>query len=251
MADLYRCYKVLGLPKEATVEEINRQYKDLVAIWHPDRFTNNPRLQKKAENHMAQINAARDTLIHFLKSGQPFPEFNDQATKSQGAAQSGSGGPPPKGAHEKEDGPDQSEGQWPETKPKRTWLWRLVYLFSISLVISSLFISPKIKNWYPLLDNPAEYLKHTVKSAAYEMFDEVSKTGKPPIEPPKVDNSNEKQKRPLIEQLVEIQLVDGSVIVAKSCSIEDDMLIYQLKHGSMGIERSRVKAIKVIEIASK
>jgi len=251
MDSILHCYKILGLPKDATVEDVNRTHKDLVTIWHPDRFTNNPRLQKKAENYMAKVNAARDTVVLFLESGQPFPEFNEQAAEPQDSAQNSSGGHAPKGARDAEDKPKQSKREWVERKPKRTWLWRLVYLFSIFLVVSSLFIIPKVRNWYPILDNPAEYLKHTVKSAAYEILGEVTQANSPQNELPKVNKPTMAQEQPLIEQLVEIRLTDGNVIVAKSCRVKDDMLIYQLNHGSMGIERSRVKSIRVIEIASK
>jgi len=251
MADIHRCYKVLGLPKEATVEDIKRQHRDLVNVWHPDRFEGNPRLQKKAEENMAEINAAYDTLNIFLESGQPFPEFHDQAAKPQDSRQNSNSGCSPEGAYDKEDKPNQSNREWVERKPKRSWLWRLVFLFSIALVVASLFIIPKVRKWYPILDNPAEYLKHTVKSAAYEILGEVTQANNPQNEPPKVNNPTKVQEQPLIKELVEIRLVDGSVIAAKSCKIKDDMLVYELNHGSMGIERSRVKSIRVIKIASK
>lgn len=251
MVDIRHCYDILDVPIEASTDAISRQHRDLVNIWHPDRFVGNPRLQKKAEQKLAAINAAYDTLIDFLQSGHAAPSTNAQTRQHKDAETDNYNRSSATDDPAESERPYMSKKQWAETKPKRTWLWRLFYLFSISLVVSSLFIIPKIRKWYPILDNPAEYLKHTIKSAAYEVLGEVTQTSRPQTELPKVNNPTKTRKQPLIKQLFEIRLVDGNVIVAKSCRIKDDMLVYQLDHGSIGIQRSRVKSIKVIKVASK
>jgi curved DNA-binding protein CbpA len=38
-------YKVLELPIGASASEIRQAYRDLIAVWHPDRFPDNPRRQ--------------------------------------------------------------------------------------------------------------------------------------------------------------------------------------------------------------
>jgi len=53
-----RCIEILGLKPNASQEEINQAYRDLVNVWHPDRFVGNPRLQKKAEGKLKEINAS-------------------------------------------------------------------------------------------------------------------------------------------------------------------------------------------------
>jgi len=60
-------YKVLEVEPGASQNEIKQAYKDLAKVWHPDRFTDNPRLQQKAEEKLKQIN----TAYEFLKSYQP------------------------------------------------------------------------------------------------------------------------------------------------------------------------------------
>ncbi len=60
-------YKVLEVEPGASQNEIKQAYKDLAKVWHPDRFTDNPRLQQKAEVKLKQIN----TAYEFLKSYQP------------------------------------------------------------------------------------------------------------------------------------------------------------------------------------
>ena len=44
-----QCFEILGLKAGASQEELTQAYRDLVNVWHPDRFNNNPRLQEKAQ----------------------------------------------------------------------------------------------------------------------------------------------------------------------------------------------------------
>jgi curved DNA-binding protein CbpA len=52
----------LGLTAEATPDEIKQAYRDLVKVWHPDRFDSDARLRAKAEDRLKQINAAYRAL---------------------------------------------------------------------------------------------------------------------------------------------------------------------------------------------
>ena len=60
-----RCIEMLGLKPGATKEEVNEAYRDLASVWHPDRFANNLRLQKKAEERLKEINAAYEYIRSF------------------------------------------------------------------------------------------------------------------------------------------------------------------------------------------
>ena len=60
-----RCIEILGLKPNASQEEVNQAYRDLVNVWHPDRFVGNPRLQKKAEEKVKEINAAYEYIKSF------------------------------------------------------------------------------------------------------------------------------------------------------------------------------------------
>jgi len=60
-----RCIEILGLKPSASQEEVNQAYRDLVNVWHPDRFVGNPRLQKKAEEKVKEINAAYEYIKSF------------------------------------------------------------------------------------------------------------------------------------------------------------------------------------------
>lgn len=54
--------KILGLKSNASPDDIRQAYRDLVRVWHPDRFGTDARLRAKAEEHLKTINAAFHTL---------------------------------------------------------------------------------------------------------------------------------------------------------------------------------------------
>jgi len=60
-----RYIEILGLKPGASEEEITQTYRDLVNVWHPDRFVGNPRLQKKAEEKIKEINLAYEYIKSF------------------------------------------------------------------------------------------------------------------------------------------------------------------------------------------
>jgi DnaJ-domain-containing protein 1 len=62
-----RCFEILELNPGASQEELNQAYRDLVNVWHPDRFSNNQRLQKKAEEKLKEINAAYEYIRSFYR----------------------------------------------------------------------------------------------------------------------------------------------------------------------------------------
>jgi len=67
--DIKACYKLLEIEPGCSVEELKRSRKELVQVWHPDRFSNDERLQIKAEERVKQINAAYDTLYPLVLKG--------------------------------------------------------------------------------------------------------------------------------------------------------------------------------------
>jgi curved DNA-binding protein CbpA len=68
--DIERCFDILELDRGATQDELKQAYKDIVNVWHPDRFSNNPRLKQKAGEKLKEINLAYETLKSYLTSKQ-------------------------------------------------------------------------------------------------------------------------------------------------------------------------------------
>jgi curved DNA-binding protein CbpA len=63
-------YDILGLSIGASASEIRQAYRDLIAVWHPDRFLDSPRRQALATKKTQEINAAF-ALLRDLKSPEP------------------------------------------------------------------------------------------------------------------------------------------------------------------------------------
>ena len=51
-------FAVLGVPASASLADVKRAYRKLVAVWHPDRFARDPQRQSQAQERLKEINAA-------------------------------------------------------------------------------------------------------------------------------------------------------------------------------------------------
>lgn len=54
--------QILGLNDKPTQDEVKAAFRDMVKVWHPDRFGSDPRLRLKAEQKLKDINDAYRTL---------------------------------------------------------------------------------------------------------------------------------------------------------------------------------------------
>src|SRR5918996_2662510 len=63
--------RVLEIERGASLEEIKQAYRDQTKVWHPDRFSNDLRLQKKAEDKIKQLNLAYRRLCGLSEYEQP------------------------------------------------------------------------------------------------------------------------------------------------------------------------------------
>ena len=77
--DIERCFEILELDRGASSDEIKQAYKDIVNVWHPDRFSNNTRLKQKAEEKLKEVNVAFDTLKAYLSTEQRREEQKKKA----------------------------------------------------------------------------------------------------------------------------------------------------------------------------
>jgi len=90
--DIQRCFEVLELDAKASPTEVKQAYKDMVNVWHPDRFPNNPRLKQKAEMKLKEINAAYEVLGTFLSTRESARWREERVRHAQaGARRRGSG----------------------------------------------------------------------------------------------------------------------------------------------------------------
>jgi preprotein translocase subunit Sec63 len=76
---IHDSYTVLDLAPGCSIEELKLAYKDMVQVWHPDRFAHNPRLGQKAEDKLKQINLAYETLEAAIVQRQAMAMARDVA----------------------------------------------------------------------------------------------------------------------------------------------------------------------------
>lgn len=60
---LDKAFHILEIPSTANKEQIREAFHDLLKVWHPDRFADNPRLQSKAEQKTRDIICAYETIM--------------------------------------------------------------------------------------------------------------------------------------------------------------------------------------------
>ena len=62
-------YSVLGVPRDATDEQIKNAYRELARKYHPDNYVDNP-LSDLAGEKMKEINDAYDAIVNERRTGQ-------------------------------------------------------------------------------------------------------------------------------------------------------------------------------------
>jgi len=90
MQDFKKSCQILGIEGGASRAEVKQAYRDLVHVWHPDRFAQNPRLQKKAESMLKEINAAYEKVQAGCRPAAAAPR-----SRKQPQPQPFTSGPPP------------------------------------------------------------------------------------------------------------------------------------------------------------
>lgn len=95
--NIRKSFEILEIGTDVTEDEARQAYKDIVAVWHPDRFSHNPRLKKKAEEKLKEANLAYETVQAFFsateKKQAPHkkPRKKDGFSKTELAAELGTG----------------------------------------------------------------------------------------------------------------------------------------------------------------
>jgi preprotein translocase subunit Sec63 len=68
-SEINRCYRTLELEPGASLEQVKQAWHELAKVWHPDRFPNDTKLQRKAQERLKGINGAYEILKQYLTSG--------------------------------------------------------------------------------------------------------------------------------------------------------------------------------------
>jgi hypothetical protein len=74
---------ILGILHSSTDDEIDQAYRDLMRVWHPDRFATDERLRRKAEEESKRINQAMEVVRAYRTSGASSSESRTTSQDSQ------------------------------------------------------------------------------------------------------------------------------------------------------------------------
>jgi hypothetical protein len=254
--NLQRSLKILELETTGSLQEAKRAYKDLVRVWHPDRFQKNPRLKQKADKKLREINLAYNYLRSHIESNQAGALSAPQGTSPNSPSGiDGVKNTDKAGSHRPENNsramagnrnPDSAPYAVPISRavPRTYSIGRYVLLAFLCafLAISALVIY--------LLSNTDKIASKTRGMASEAMEKIVDR-----LEKNQTIQKNDSSVQPFIQELsrttrldetkskFEIHLDSGSIIMTETWWEESDMIMYKVDGGSMGIERSRVKKI--------
>ena len=84
-------YKVLGVSRNASEDEIKKAYRDLARKYHPDNYQNNP-LADLAQEKMKEINEAYDTINKGRAENSGYYENNSSGSGGFNGGFNGGGG---------------------------------------------------------------------------------------------------------------------------------------------------------------
>src|SRR5438876_54184 len=93
-AQIKEFYRELDLELGADLASVRQSYRQLVKVWHPDRFGNDHKLQAVANDKLKKINSAYESLVAFLENGgraqfspPPKAEETSKAPKTPAASE--------------------------------------------------------------------------------------------------------------------------------------------------------------------
>ncbi len=82
--NINHCYQILGLKPNASKEEVEQVYKDLLTVWNPDAFADEPGLHQKAREKVKEIDEAyKKLMLHLSKPYKQPPESSKPSNNIQ------------------------------------------------------------------------------------------------------------------------------------------------------------------------
>ena len=254
--DTQRCLDILGLKSVTSPKELKQAYRDLVQIWHPDRFNNNPRLEQIAEDKLREINIAYNHLLTYfdpnqsklLKTSTNTWQADIESSAERYNSGSNRGDQPPNTSGAANSSNSGHFGQYADIKiysaRKKSFLkkWVLRGFFCILLVLGGSIIYISL-----YMDQIVVKSKGLASEAMEKITDKLEGNETIQKNAPSVPHITEDLSKELKPQESEykfdIYLDSGSIINTEFWWEENNMIMYKKHGGSMGIEKTRVKKI--------
>ena len=254
--NLQKCLKILELENPGSLQDAKRAYKDLVRVWHPDRFQGNPRLRQKAEQKLSEINLAFTYLSDYLESrhaaqvdaAKTTPRNSPSVIKKSNAAATPESRRPEKNNHgmaqtaiTKSTRPASADGKM---MPGTFSIGRYVLLAIFFIVVS---ISALVVYLVLNTDKIVSRNRGVASEAMENLLDKLERNGSIPKNDLStrrfIQDLDRKDGTKTSEKKFEIHLDSNSIIMTDMWWEEGDMIMYKIDGGAMGIEGSRVKKI--------
>jgi len=254
--NLQRCLKILELETTCSLQEAKQAYKDLVRVWHPDRFQKNPRLKDKADKKLREINLAYNYFRFHIESNKagalstPLSTSPNSPSGVDGLNHSNKSG-----SHRAVNNSRATAGnRTPDPAPHFVPISRAVprtYSIGRYVLLAFLGVFLAIAGLVVYLlsntDEIASKARGMASEAVEGIVDRLEKNQSiqkdDPSVQPLIQELNRTTKRDESKNKFEIHLDSGSIIMTETWWEENDMIMYKVDGGSMGIERSRVKKI--------
>lgn len=257
--DLKRCLEVLELKNATSISQVKHAYRELVHVWHPDRFPLNSPIKKRADEKMREINMAYEQLIAFLSAEHQKDKLSLLVPKTFAA--SATQQPVGTRIEKKKTNYTRANGETKAAAPrvrsaispaaagrKTTISVKYVVLGFLSLLVA---FSALILNYISNIDEstfegrPAMSILNKLKpdsskARPIEKSYKIKKTKPNTIEiiEEKISNPS-----PGMKQYFEIHLKSGGITIAETWWEQNNMIMYKTKHGIMGIEKDSIKEI--------
>jgi hypothetical protein len=142
--------QALGLKSCATQDQAKQAYRDLMMVWHPDRFPANSRLQQLAQEKTKEFNTAYQTLKSRLPINELRTDHAKRASSNAGETQQQNtpGRPPNFGSQQERSrqiaSPNTATKQTQQNRPNCYWMSTttgvLILVFSCLSCCAFLFV---------------------------------------------------------------------------------------------------------------
>lgn len=135
---LEKYYEILELEIGASPEDIRAAYKDLIKVWHPDRFAKDPKLQARAQARMQAINEAYD-VIRSQQVQPPARGYWARPARTYPTSAKDTPDAPPAAGKAQSSPTQWAHLQQPRLWTKRQWTWSLIVCLCLAAAIVGAF----------------------------------------------------------------------------------------------------------------
>jgi hypothetical protein len=256
MMNIRRYLDILEIESVSSPEELKQAYRDLVKIWHPDRFHGNSKLEKKAGEKLREITSAYNHLLAYFDPDQTngirtsIPIVQDEPSHlgeiNKIGIQNRCRPYYSSSAVNDSGGRQSSKLTGLKTYPARKTSSAKKYILFLFLIIILGISSLVAYRIYNIHDNISTSIEPASEILEKLIIKEMGKESVSKVKP-FVQNIIKDISKEIIpaepKSHYEIYLDSGNVIITDSWWKEDEMIMYKKCGGSMGIESTRVKKI--------